>query len=181
MPKEVEIMPFANSVQFSGNLVALPVQRVTSGGKAVTYGRMAVDILGQDKQVTGTLWISLTSYAAAAAILAACAKGTRVAVEGRMEAPEIYTGADGVTRASLRVIAFVVEAALFPAASTGRAVDDHEPAVEVLVVAAGLPLWSLMVGPGTGAVVAWRRWYMPAPRHALLLTKRKRRCPRSMR
>jgi single-stranded DNA-binding protein len=129
---EGEIVPYANAVQFSGNLVAHPVQRVTSGGKAVTYGRMAVDILGQDTQVTGTLWISLTSYAAAAAILAGCAKGIRVAVEGRMEAPNIYTGADGVERASLRVTAFVVEKAVGPVASAGNIAGELASKAEEL-------------------------------------------------
>jgi len=103
-----------NSVAFTGNLVGEIKLSTTSGGKPVTYGRLAVDLLGPENVKTGTLWLGLTAYGQGAAQLAGFARGARVAIEGKLDAPSVYTDAQGTPQASLRVVTFAVSAAPLP-------------------------------------------------------------------
>ncbi|HVA88636.1 MAG TPA: single-stranded DNA-binding protein [Chloroflexota bacterium] len=103
-----------NSVQFTGNLVGDIKPSTTSGGKPVSYGRLAVDLLGPENVKTGTLWLGLTAYGQGAAQLAAFARGTRVVIEGKLDAPSVYMDAQGMPQVSLRVVTFAVTAAPLP-------------------------------------------------------------------
>ena len=106
-----------NQVFFTGSIVGEIKPSQTSGGKPVTYARLAVDLLGPDQIKSGTLWLGLTAYGAVAAQLAACSRGARVLVEGKLDAPSVYLDASGQPQASLRVITFAVTATPLPGTS----------------------------------------------------------------
>ena len=106
-----------NQVIFTGNLVGEIKPSQTSGGKAVTYARLAVDLLGPDQIKTDTLWLGLTAYGTGAAQLAAFSRGARVLIEGKLDAPSVYVDASGQPQASLRVVTFAVTAAPLPVTS----------------------------------------------------------------
>jgi single-stranded DNA-binding protein len=98
-----------NQVSFIGNLVADPKSSVTSGGKTVTYGRLAVTRKGTDGQALPKgegLYISLAAYTSTAQALAACTAKDRIQVQGRLDLPEVYQGSDGSYHAGLRMTAF---------------------------------------------------------------------------
>ena len=54
------------------------------------------------------LYISLAAYTSAAVALAACTAKDRIQVQGRLDRPEVYQGADGAWHAGLRMTTFSV-------------------------------------------------------------------------
>ena len=117
-----------NSVTFTGNLVGEVKPASTSGGKPVTYARLAVDLLGPENVKTGTLWLGIAAYGAGAAQLARHARGERVSIEGKLDAPSVYVDASEQPQVGLRVVTFSVRAAPLPV----NAADDLLAAFEAL-------------------------------------------------
>jgi len=124
-----------NQVIFTGNLVGEIKPSQTSGGKAVTYARLAVDLLGPDQIKTDTLWLGLTAYGAGAAQLAAFSRGARVLIEGKLDVPSVYVDASGQPQASLRVVTFAVTAAPLPVTAAPLPVTSAVPVAAAAPVA----------------------------------------------
>jgi len=107
-----------NSVTFTGNIVGEVKPAQTSGGKPVTYARLAVDLLGPENVKTGTLWLGIAAYGTGAAQLARHARGERVSIEGKLDAPSVYRDASEQPQVGLRVVTFAITAAPLPAKPT---------------------------------------------------------------
>ena len=93
-----------NQVEFTGNLLREPVAQTTSGNKAVTYGRIGVNLLDQNKKNTGSLYIDVAAYGAAAAFLAGCKTGQLISVRGRMDSPQVYVPTDDKTPTGQHIV-----------------------------------------------------------------------------
>ena len=116
-----------HNIILTGRTGAEPEVKTTKTGLKMASFSVAVDVKGKDKKVT--IWPKITAFGALSDIVSQYVhKGSTVLVEGRLSpdaatgAPKVYTGKDGVPKASYDIVAEKVQVLSGPA-TNGYSMD----------------------------------------------------------